>query len=82
MCFSTPTGIDSLVVNGLILLVEAFTVLLDHFILMLFLQIEENCKRDNTDNSENATKVYQELTIRASATGVRNWSGFEGSLPM
>jgi hypothetical protein len=33
---STSIGIDNLVVNGLILLVEAFTVLLDHFIFIFF----------------------------------------------
>jgi hypothetical protein len=38
MCFSASVGIDRLVVNGLILPVEAFTVLLDHFVLILFLQ--------------------------------------------
>jgi hypothetical protein len=76
MCFSTTTGIDSLAVDGLVLPVEAFTVLLHHFVLTLFLRREVNCKCDNTDNSENATKVYQELTSRACATGVHNWSGF------
>jgi hypothetical protein len=62
MCFSASAGIDSLAINGLILPVEAFTVLLDHFVLTLFLQREANYKGDNTDNSENATKLYQELT--------------------
>jgi hypothetical protein len=62
MCFSASAGIDSLAVNGLILPVKAFTVLLDHFVLTLFLQREANYKGDNTDNSENATKLYQELT--------------------
>jgi hypothetical protein len=66
----------------IILLVEAFTVPFDHFILILFLQREAKCKRDNTDNSENAPKVCQELTSRASTTGVPNLSGFEGSLPL
>jgi hypothetical protein len=55
MCFSASAGIDNLVINGLVLLVEAFTGLLDHFILILFLQREVNCKHDNTDNSENET---------------------------
>jgi hypothetical protein len=82
MCFSTSVGIDDPTVNGLVLPVEAFTVSFDHFFLILFLQIEANCKRDNTDNNENATKICQELTSRASTTGVRNLSGFEGSLPM
>jgi hypothetical protein len=82
MCFSTSAGVDSMAINGLVLPVEAFTMLLDHFFLILFLQIEANYKRDNINNSENATKVYQELTSRASATGVHNWSGFEGSLPL
>jgi hypothetical protein len=82
MCFSASAGIDSLAVNGLILPIKAFTMLLDHFVLILFQQREENCKPDNTDNSENATKVYQKLTSRVCATGVHNWSGFEGSLPL
>jgi hypothetical protein len=37
MCFSTSAGIDGPVVNGLLLIVEAFTVLFDHFFLILFL---------------------------------------------
>jgi hypothetical protein len=77
---STSIGIDNLVVNGLILLVEAFTVLLDHFIFIFSPQTEANCKCDNTNNSENAIKLYQELTIQASTTGVHNCSGFEGAL--
>jgi hypothetical protein len=60
MCFSAPASIDILAVNGLVLLVEAFTMSFDHFILILFLQKEENCKRDHTDNSKNATKICQE----------------------
>jgi hypothetical protein len=54
----------------------------DHFVLILFLQREGNCKHDNTNNSENATKVCQELTNQASATIVHNLLGFEGSLPL
>jgi hypothetical protein len=50
-----------MIVNVLILLVKVFTMLLDHFVLILFLQIEANYKRDNTNNSEDATKVYQKL---------------------
>jgi hypothetical protein len=80
MCFSASTGIDGSNVNGLILLVEAFTVLFDHFFHIHFVQREANCKRDNTYNNENATKVCQELTSQASTTGVHNLSGFEGSL--
>jgi hypothetical protein len=82
MCFSTSTGIDNLTVNGLVLPVEDFTVSFDHFVLILFLQREVNCKCDNTNNNENVTKVYQELTSQASATGVHNLLGFEGSLPL
>jgi hypothetical protein len=41
MCFSTSAGIDGLAVNGLVLPVEAFTVPLDHFVLILFLQREQ-----------------------------------------
>jgi hypothetical protein len=82
MCFSASAGIDGLAVNGLVLVVEVFTVLFDHFFLILFLQREANYKHDNTDNSENTTKVCQELTSRASATGVHNLSGLEGSLPL
>jgi hypothetical protein len=37
MYFYASAGIDILVVNGLILLVEAFTVLLDHFVFIHFL---------------------------------------------
>jgi hypothetical protein len=58
MCFFTCTGIDSMVVNGLILLIKVLTMLLDQFILILVLQKKPNYKRDNTDNSENATKVF------------------------
>jgi hypothetical protein len=36
MCFSTSAGIDNLAINGFILLVEAFIVLLDHFSLYFF----------------------------------------------
>jgi hypothetical protein len=57
MCFSGPTGIDNLTVNGLVLPIEIFTVPFDHFILILFLQGGGNCKCDNTDKSENSTKV-------------------------
>jgi hypothetical protein len=59
MCFSISAFIDGLVINGLILIVEALTVFFDHFFLLLFVQGEPNCKRDNTDNSENVTKVCQ-----------------------
>jgi hypothetical protein len=62
MCFFASTSIDSLVVNGLVLPVETFIVPFDHFVLILFLQIEINCKCENADNNENATKVCQELT--------------------
>jgi hypothetical protein len=82
MCFSASTSIDGLAINGLILPVKAFTISFDHFVLILFLQREANCKCDNTDNNKNATKVCQELSSRASATGVHNLSGFEGSLPL
>jgi hypothetical protein len=80
MCFFASAGIDGPIVNGLILIVEAFAVLFDHFFRIIFLQREVNCKRDNTDNSENVTKICQELTSQASATGVHNLSGFKGSL--
>jgi hypothetical protein len=63
MCIFTSGGIDSLAINGLILLVKAFTVPFDHFILILFLQREANCKLDNTINSENATKVCQNSPV-------------------
>jgi hypothetical protein len=82
MYSSASAGIDRLVVNGFVLLIKAFTMLLDHFILILFLQREANYKCDNTNNSKNATKVYQELTSWASTTSVHNQSGFEGSLPL
>jgi hypothetical protein len=82
MCFSASTDIDNRIVNGLVLLVEAFTVHFDHFFHKLFLQREGNCKRDNTNNDKNATNVCQELTSRVFTTGVYNLSGFEGSLPL
>jgi hypothetical protein len=82
MCFFASAGIDGPTANGLLLIVEAFTILFDHFILILFLQRETNCKRDNTNNNENVTKVCQELTSRASATRVHNLSGFKGSVPL
>jgi hypothetical protein len=61
MCFSTFVGIDGLAINGFILVVEAIAILFDHFLLILLLQREANCKCNNTDNSENVTKVCQEL---------------------
>jgi hypothetical protein len=82
MCFAASAGIDGLTVNELLLPVEVFAVLFDHFFLILFLQREANCKHDNTNNSENATKVCHELTSRASATRVHNLSGFEWSHPL
>jgi hypothetical protein len=59
MCFSASTVIDGPTVNGHLIVVEAFVVFFHHFFLILFLQGEANCKRDNTDNSENVTKVWQ-----------------------
>jgi hypothetical protein len=59
MCFSTSVVIDGPAVNGLLLIVEAFAVCFHHFFLILFLQGEANCKGDNTNNSENITKVCQ-----------------------
>jgi hypothetical protein len=59
MCFFASAVIDGPVINGLILVVEAFTVFFDHFLLILFLQVEANYKHDNTDNSKNVTKVCQ-----------------------
>jgi hypothetical protein len=82
MWFSAFVGIDGPVVNGILLVVEAFTVLFDHFFLILFLQRETNYKCDNTNNNNNVTKVCQELTSWAFATRVHNLSGFEGSLPL
>jgi hypothetical protein len=58
MCFSASPVIDGPAVNGL-LIVEAFTMFFHHFFLILFLQGEANCKYDNTNNSENVTKVCQ-----------------------
>jgi hypothetical protein len=54
----------------------------DHFFLIFFLQREVNCKCDNTDNNENATKICQELNSRDSSTRVHNLSRFKGSLPL
>jgi hypothetical protein len=58
MSFSASTVKDGPAVNGLPLVVEVFTMFFDHFFLILFLQGEANCKCDNTDNSENVTKVF------------------------
>jgi hypothetical protein len=59
MCFFTSAFIDGLTVNGLLLVVEAFAMFFYLFYLILFLQREENCKCDNTNISENVTKVCQ-----------------------
>jgi hypothetical protein len=59
MCFSTSAVIDDTVVNGLLLVVEVFTMFFDHFFLIPFVQGEANCKRDNTNNNENVTTVCQ-----------------------
>jgi hypothetical protein len=59
MCFYASAIIDGLAINGLLLVVEAFVMFFDYFFLILFLQGEGNCKCDNTDNSENVTKVCQ-----------------------
>jgi hypothetical protein len=59
MCFSASAFIDGPIVNGLLLIVEAFTVFFDHFFLILFLPAKANYKRDNTDKSENIAKVCQ-----------------------
>jgi hypothetical protein len=37
MCFSASAVIDGPTVNGLLLVVEAFAVVFDHFFLILFL---------------------------------------------
>jgi hypothetical protein len=37
MCFSASAVIDGPIVNGLLLVVEAFAVVFDHFFLILFL---------------------------------------------
>jgi hypothetical protein len=59
MFFSASTVINGSTVNGHLLVVEAFAMFFHHFFLILILQGEANCKRDNTDNSENVTKVCQ-----------------------
>jgi hypothetical protein len=59
MCFSASAVIGGPAVNGLLLIVEVFTVFFYHFFLILFRQGEANYKHDNTNNSENVTKVYQ-----------------------
>jgi hypothetical protein len=59
MCFSSSVIIDGPSVNGLLLVVEAFAMFFDHFFLILFLQREAKCKHDNTNNSENVTKICQ-----------------------
>jgi hypothetical protein len=57
ICFSAFAVIDGPTVNGLLLIVEAFTVFFDHFFLIFFLQEETNYKCDNTDNSKDVIKV-------------------------
>jgi hypothetical protein len=57
MCFCASTGIDGPTVNGVLLPVDVFAVLFDHFFLIIFLQKEANCKHDNNNTNENATKV-------------------------
>jgi hypothetical protein len=59
MCFSASAVIDGLTIYGLLLVVKAFAIFFDHFFLIVFLQREVNCKRDNINNSENVTKVCQ-----------------------
>jgi hypothetical protein len=59
MCFFASAVIDGPTVNGFLLIVDVFTIFFDHFFLILFLQGEANCKCDNTNNSENVTKVCQ-----------------------
>jgi hypothetical protein len=59
MCFSASPALDGPAVNGLLIVVEAFAVFFDYFFLILFLQGEQNWKPDNTNNSENVTKVCQ-----------------------
>jgi hypothetical protein len=59
MCIFTSAGIDGSIINGLLLVVEVFDILFDHFFLILFLQREANFKLDKTDNSENITNVCQ-----------------------
>jgi hypothetical protein len=49
MCFFATAIINGLAVNGLLLVLEAFAMFFDHFFLILFLQEEANCKRDNTN---------------------------------
>jgi hypothetical protein len=59
MCFFASTVIDGPTVNGVLVVVEAFTMFFHNLFLILFLHGEGNCKRDNVDNSENVTKVWQ-----------------------
>jgi hypothetical protein len=50
MSFSASIVIDSPAVNELLLVVEGFAMFFHYFSLILFLQLEANCKRDNTYN--------------------------------
>jgi hypothetical protein len=59
MCFSASAIIDDLAINGQLVVVEAFAIFFYHFFLIFFLQREANYKCENTDNSENVTKVCQ-----------------------
>jgi hypothetical protein len=63
MCFPASAGIDSLAVDGLLLVVEASTILFDHFFLILFLQRETTCKCDNTNNSKNVKKSMKNSPV-------------------
>jgi hypothetical protein len=81
MCFSASAGINNPAINGLILPVETFTVLLDHFVLILFLQREANYKCDNTDNSENATKVHKNSQVELMPPECTTGQGLKGHFP-
>jgi hypothetical protein len=50
MSFSASIVIDSPAVNELLLVVEGFAMFFHYFFLILFLQLEANCKHDNTYN--------------------------------
>jgi hypothetical protein len=81
MCFSTSAGIDSMAVNGLVLPVEAFTMLLDHFFLILFLQTEANYKRDNINNSEMQQKYIKNSPVELQPPECTIGQGLKGHFP-
>jgi hypothetical protein len=81
MCFSASVVIDSSSINELLLVVEAFAVFFDHFFCIHFLLREANCKCDNTDNSENVTKVVNNSPVELLPLECTTCRGLKGHFP-